>query len=163
MSVSSPRRVLGGLALIFLTVGMLLLFAMAIASVLYITSDNGFGPRVSADGNTSQSPLSYTPQVEINALGVGGLTCQRGEANSATSPPFFLWASYVEGDPDPLIVEVRLSDGNGTGYARLVNFGVIGSSSAQVAAEVPNSFDPAYGVCTITAVQRGHQLVITSA
>lgn len=168
MSVRSPRRFLGGLALIFLTVGMLAVFAMAVASVLYITGGSGLGREVSAEAPTSDgddddltTPLAPTARIAVNDAGIGSVACEQSPSSAVDPPPYVVSLLDVDGGPDPIAIEVRLTRADGASYLDVVEFSASPMSETVLPQVVPNSFDPELTSCSVTAIQRGRRVLLT--
>lgn len=159
------NRLVGSIVLGVLAVVMLVVFSFAVASLLRISSGGGvLTPDAAADviGDAVAAPEAAPSISELafEGVGIATLDCRRSTADTTNDLPFMVIVGGQSSDPDPLAVAVDLIALDGSHQSRVVTFPLT-AASPTIEATVPDSFDPSFGSCKITAVQRGERILIT--
>lgn len=159
------NRLVRSIVLVILTVVMLVAFSLAVASLLRIGSGSGgLTPGAAAEviDETVAAPEAAPSMSELafDGAGIATLDCRRSAADTTNNPPFMVIIGGASSDPDPLAVAVDLIALDGSHHPRVVTFPVT-AVSPTIEATIPDSFDPSFDSCTVTAIQRGQRIVIT--
>ena len=156
------NRLLRAALLVGLTAVLLVAFVVAIASLASVQESDQLTTDVAAEASDEPSPdpASPTPSpggLSLNSAGIGSIDCRRTSASGAS---FQVILGSVEPDPDSLVVAVALRTEDEVAHPRTVQFSITAVTEV-VFTDVPDSSNPSFVTCSITAIQRGRQVLIT--